>query len=150
MKILFLDHDQVIATKNSYSDPNIWFDSECIKVLNSIITTTNCEIVVSSQWRIHYSLKSMQDIYEESDILKQPIDYTPDLWIKEGGNKYSTLIDMERIRTKEILTWLDSHCVINWCAIDDMILNLNNFVFINSDKGLNNEHFEKIAQFYKI
>jgi hypothetical protein len=83
MKILFLDHDGVICLSNNWGGRSKkWakyrsanphsskekkdapvsvrfddFDKKAIKILNEIIEETGCEIVVSSDWKLHATLE---------------------------------------------------------------------------------------------
>jgi len=85
MKILFLDNDGVICLSNNWGsrskkrskyrseNPNSSdskkdapidvrlddFDKKAIKVLNEIIEETGCDIVVSSDWRLHANLEEL-------------------------------------------------------------------------------------------
>lgn len=142
--ILFLDHDGVIVIRDQ-DDGELedFFDKKSIKILNEIISESNCEIVISSDWRNHYPLKEMGNIYIDSGIIKKPIDYTPDLWTKN-----SDINDLEKIRSLEIETWLlQNNIYTNWCAIDDMKLLVTNFVLINPNKGLTNSVKNKVLSF---
>ena len=63
MKVLFLDHDGVICLSTEWGSrfnngdglDSLFdrFNPKAIKVLNQIIEETDCEIVVSSDWRFH-------------------------------------------------------------------------------------------------
>jgi hypothetical protein len=90
MKVIFLDHDGVICLSNNWggrtkkwakyrsanpeSDKEIKnapvsvrfddFDKKAIKILNEIIEETGCEIVVSSDWKLHATLDELGDYYE--------------------------------------------------------------------------------------
>lgn len=144
MKPLFMDHDGVLVMRNQEDgELEDFFDKKCIKILNEIINESNCEIVISSDWRNHYTLKTMGDIYEDSGIIKKPIAYTPDLWTKN-----SNINDLEKIRSLEIETWLIQNKISNnWCAVDDMELLLTNFVLVNPNKGLTNSVKSKVLSF---
>src|SRR5690554_4610312 len=100
MKVIFLDHDGVICLpeqwggrhkkarkyrkdkKLSYDEPvdvdarfdN--FDEKCVDILNEIIEETECEIVVTSDWRLEATLEEMGTYYENQGIIKKPIDFT--------------------------------------------------------------------------
>ena len=142
MKILFLDHDGVICLstewggrfKNKEGLDSIFdrFNEKAVKILNKIIKETDCEIVVSSDWKYHATLKQMQELYKIRGILKSPIDYTnyirpPDdfRWIRE--------YEHEQSRCLEIKTWLKEHPdVTNWVAVDDM--SLSNKYYFEYDK----------------
>lgn len=125
MKILFLDHDGVICLstewgsrfKNKEGLDSVFdrFNEKAIKVLNEIIEVTDCEIVISSDWRFHASLSDMRELYKVRGIIKQPIGYT--------GLVKSSATDLELARATEIRNWLDIHdpkSVMKWVAVDDM------------------------------
>src|SRR5690606_7543127 len=103
-KVLFLDHDGVMVLRKSRYDPNDWFDRICVEILNEIILQTKCEIVVSSDWRLHYDLTVLGDIYSEAGIIKRPCSVTEDLF-ESGMN----LKDLENLRAREIKWWLFKH-----------------------------------------
>lgn len=137
-KILFLDHDGVICLENNWGSrfkkQKTWrstvdnsavhlrdiplsirfdnFDIKAIRTLNSIIEATDCEIVVSSDWRFHASLEEMQELYLLSDILKSPIDFTPSL--------PSRGVSLEEERSNEILKWCELNKPEQFCAVDDL------------------------------
>jgi len=125
MKILFLDHDGVICLssewgsryKNKEGLDSVFdrFNEKAIKVLNEIIEETDCEIVISSDWRFHASLSQMRELYKIRGIIKQPIGYT--------GYVKSNSADLEWARATEINNWLDTHdtkSVMKWVAVDDL------------------------------
>ncbi len=118
-KILFLDHDSVICLstewgsrfKNKEGFDSLFdrFNDKAIKTLNQIIEETDCEIVVSSDWRFHCTLEQMKELYKIRGIKKSPIDYTRnDLDWKlfkdiHPGN------ELEMTRCFEIQDWLKEH-----------------------------------------
>jgi hypothetical protein len=120
-KILFLDHDGVICLpdnwgsrfkKNAKFDD---FDKKAIKVLNQIIDETNCEIVVSSDWRYKATLDQLQELYTERGIKTSPISvtYMPNL-------PPSSLL--ERQRAGEIDMWVTENLTDgdSWVVVDDL------------------------------
>lgn len=148
MKVLFLDHDGVICLSTQWggrfkkkgfdSNPETpldirmdSFDSKAVKVLNSIIEETGCEIVVSSDWKNWGNLEQMKEMYITRGI-KPPIDLTPNMKdFDEGGFgmfKWKNLY--EAIRVIEIKKWLEERPeVTHWVAVDDLDLSkLDNFV----------------------
>lgn len=141
VKALFLDHDGVIKPYGFESKIR-FFDPSCIKILNEIISITDCELVVSSDWRLHYSLKNLSEIYEDEGIYKIPISVTPDFYRSRSSvlAKQSSLNALESIRAVEILRWLDSFGekfhISKWCAVDDMKLPIVNFVYCDPNEGL--------------
>lgn len=142
--ILFADHDGVLIPRNEYGEFESYFDQNCIYWLNEIIYETDCNIVISSDWRLHYTLKIMKELYKDEGIIKSPIDYTPDLWTKE-----TSIYDCEKIRTREILDWLKNNPANKWCAIDDMKLNLENFVQCDDTKGITKIIKDRVVNYLK-
>lgn len=145
MKVIFLDHDGVICLidnfgsrvkKRGYIGMNSHilsrfdnFDKKAISVLNEVIKATDCEIVVSSDWRFWATLEEMGEYYLSQGILKAPIDFTP-----SGG------FDTEPAETRsyEILEWLEKNPgVTNWVAVDDLDMS-EKFGQISGKWGLNN------------
>jgi hypothetical protein len=148
MKVLFLDHDGVICLSSEWggrfkkkgydSNPETPmdirmdnFNAKAVKVLNSIIEETGCEIVISSDWKLHGSLDQMVGMYKTRGI-KPPIDYTPNM--KDFNEDEHDLLKWrnlyETIRVHEINEYLKNHPeVTHWVAVDDMDLSkLDNFV----------------------
>jgi len=148
MKVLFLDHDGVICLSSEWggrfkkkgfdSNPETPmdirmdnFNKKAVKVLNEIIEKTGCEIVISSDWKLHGTLDQMKEMYITRGI-KPPIDYTPDMKDFDEGNnqllkwrnQYNT------VRVHEINEYLKNHPeVTHWVAVDDMDLSeLSNFI----------------------
>ena len=150
MKILFLDHDGVICLSNNWggrkkkwakyrsenpeSSPNLKenpvfvrfddFDKKAIKILNEIIEETGCEIVVSSDWKLHANLEELGDYYESQGIIKRPISLTPNIQnCTVHGNLFiwSPRWDLEQTRTIEIRQYLHDHPeVTHWVSVDDL------------------------------
>ena len=147
MKVIFLDNDGVICLANNWgSRVKKWnkfnskntnvdfydrpvncrfdnFDVKAIKVLNSIITETGAEIVVSSDWRYHASLEELGDYYLSQGIIKRPIDVTDlfkDIYPREW-QKLRNYAELEYERQSEIKHWLSQHPeVTHWVAVDDL------------------------------
>lgn len=136
INVIFLDHDGVICLPDQWGkriqgseDINLLFDKfdlKAIKVLNKIIEKTNCEIVISSDWRLHCSLEKMQELYKVRGIIKYPIGYTTNKI--EIPNDYTILpeIELEQTRALEIQHYLKSdNRIKNWVAVDDLDLRKN-------------------------
>jgi hypothetical protein len=125
MNILMLDHDGVICLasewgsrfKNKEGLDSVFdrFNTKAIGVLNEIISATDCEIIITSDWRYHCSLSEMRELYKIRGIFKQPIGFTS--YVK------SSAAELEWARATEIRNWLDVHDIKNklkWCAVDDL------------------------------
>ena len=149
MKVIFLDHDGVICLSNNWGGRSKkWakhrsenpdsslefkdkpvncrfddFDKKAIKILNEIIEQTGCEIVVSSDWRLHATLEELGDYYISQGIIKQPIavtDMFKDIFPREW-NAFRFRADLEIERSMEIGHWLKNHPeVTHWVAVDDL------------------------------
>jgi hypothetical protein len=149
MKVIFLDHDGVICLSNNWGGrTKKWakyrsanpdssnekkdapvsvrfddFDKKAIKILNEIIEQTGCEIVVSSDWRLHATLEELGDYYISQGIIKRPVTVTDifqDIFPKEW-NAFRFRADLELERSMEINHWLENHPeVTHWVAVDDL------------------------------
>ena len=150
MKAIFLDHDGVICLSNNWggrkkkwakyrsanpnSSPNLKdapveyrfddFDIKAVKVLNEILEETGCEIVVSSDWKLHATLEELGDYYESQGIIKKPIALTPNIQnCKDYDSNFiwSPRWELEQIRTIEIKQYLHDHPeVTHWVSVDDL------------------------------
>ncbi len=151
-KILFVDFDGVLnnAAMWFYS-PSFGMDNQADYLsktltpkLNPIIEATDCYIVISSSWRMQYSL----------DEIKQ--------FLTINGFKYSNKIigitpkDRYGKREFEISEWLISYKNFsNYAILDDVAFNIetvhpNKFVKVNSDYGLTDENVIKIIEILNL
>lgn len=136
MRILFLDIDGVLvldAHKSKEQGPHGHdpFFKPSIDVLNNIISTTNCEIVISSGWRRFFDFEQIHEIFQWNGVHKTPIGFTQDYEIDD--NKLPRGKEIEMLRCREVLSWLRAHDAngrLSWCAVDDMDLSfgLDKFV----------------------
>lgn len=151
-KVLFLDNDGVICLQNNWGsrykkrkrflrkNPEITrlpvnlilddFDKKSIKVLNSIIEETDCEIVVSSDWKLHANLKDLSEYYLDQGICKAPISCTPNMEVfnPDRNEYYMGKKLLSEKREIEIKRFLSNNEINKWVAVDDLDMNLNNFV----------------------
>jgi hypothetical protein len=148
MKVIFLDIDGVMATTSCYgvAMKNKWkaykFDEKCVAVLNFIIQETGAEIIISSDWRNHYTLQEMREIFAHNFVMKGPIGFTPSSELYKEKN-------LEGGRSEEIKMWLKHNAWkddIKWVVIDD--LNMSGFLKITNDddKFFLTEGFEGIKK----
>ena len=151
MKILFLDNDGVICLSNNWGGrKKKWskyrsanpesskeikdapvsvrfddFDKKAIRILNEIIEETGCEIVVSSDWKLHATLEELGDYYESQGIIKRPIALTPNIqnctWHKDMVWYWNPRQELEMIRVIEMKQYLHDHPeVTHWVSVDDL------------------------------
>jgi len=153
-KILFLDHDGVICLYDNWGSRLKSgkkfddFDKNAIKVLNQIIEKTDCEIVVSSDWRYHGTLEEIQQLYIDWGISKAPISTT-------FISPFQSTSILERARASEIKHWVDDNLTEDdrWVAVDDLNMDYyikENFVWTPIDtegikqKGIKNKIIKKL------
>ena len=134
--IIFLDIDEVLATENSskmkrkfwYDDKSYPFDAKCVKNLNVILRTINAEIILSSSWRLFYTLDELDKIFKFNKVEKSPIGIT-----NERGD-----------RNAEIEEFVNNNNIREFLIVDDMELKCfpDKFLRIRGKKGLTQEHIE--------
>lgn len=128
MKILFLDIDEVmVLDPHKVKDPGLYghdpFYKPSVDALNHIISSTNCETVISSGWRRFFDIEQIQEIFQWNRVQKVPIGFTQDY---DGDEKQLPPgKEIEMLRCREVLSWLranDTNGRLSWCAVDDMDL----------------------------
>jgi len=143
------------------------FDKKAVRILNEIIEETGCEIVVSSDWKLHATLEELGDYYESQGIIKRPIALTPNIqtcsWHKDMIWYWNPRWELEMIRVVEIKQYLYDHPEItHWVSVDDLNMGKNgepwkddwgidNFVLTpKSNEGIKQSGVkEKILNFLK-
>jgi len=150
MKVLMLDNDGVICLSNNWGgrtkkwakyrsenpdsseekkDAPVFvrfddFDTKAIKILNEIIEETGCEIVVSSDWKLHATLEELGEYYESQGIIKKPIALTPNIQncdVHSNNFMWSLQWESEQVRSIEIKQYLHNHPeVTHWVSVDDL------------------------------
>ena len=121
----FLDIDGVLATtyqfgsKKTHPVHNSYpFDVKCVKVFNKICEAINPIIILSSDWKYHYSIDQMNEIFEWNGIKTKITDFTSSSW----GVKFTCLTQLEECRADEILKYVNENQIQNYIAIDDLDL----------------------------
>ncbi|HOH61220.1 MAG TPA: HAD domain-containing protein [Bacilli bacterium] len=132
-KYIYLDLDGVLCL-GSEIHPKLtqWgyvhrFNAKAVKVFNEILEKTEAEIIISSDWKDHYTLEDFKGIFEWQKVIKHPIDITKSL-----PNKTINLLEEQR--AMEILEHVDVHKPTFWVAIDDLDLKywINNNHFVHT------------------
>lgn len=131
MKVIFIDIDGPLSwatwdqgrvtvaegSWNSLKIPYPWVDEDC-KALVEILDRTGAELVVSSDWKLHYGLGQLKLIFEHYGIARwKVLDTTPNFNPKR---KLSTPPDWDR--ACQIQSWVKAFKPAHWIAIDDMQL----------------------------
>ena len=130
MKIIFLDIDGVLNSDtwqktDQYKmgkNPEKWFDPNAVNLLNKLIDETKAKIVLTSTWRLEYSLEEMRKIFSNVGIKCDLIDFTPDL---TNNNDYV-------VRGNEILKW----CKENHDVIGTNPLSYNDFIILDDNSDM--------------
>jgi len=129
-KIIFIDVDGPLAW-GSWNDgkvtitggvedfqiPYPWDRADC-EALQKICDETNAELVLSSDWKKHFTFNQMKRIFWHYGITARLIDITThqDLW-----NKMSRP-GLDHERALEVAKWARDNKITNWKAIDDLDL----------------------------
>lgn len=169
-KILFLDIDGVLNSEDWYksdkaqalrfpiegqkldrNDPKyhaFHFDPFKIELLEMIIASTGCEIVISSSWRKNREIETLQTIFKNMNFKywKNIIGKTGNFysWLKEG-------VHCPSVRGLEIRVWLEKNIknqnptyaspnTYTYCILDDdsdmLLEQKNNFIQTGQKEGL--------------
>lgn len=132
--VLFLDCDGVINNEKFFQKlVHNEIDPESMTLLNNLVEETNISIVISSTWRLDYSLYIIQNLF------------------KENGFKYSdniigaTPYCSGKTKDFEIQTWLNKVSVDAFIIFDDDDTDSLQDYLIKTqfEYGLLKEHIEK-------
>jgi hypothetical protein len=119
MKVIFLDIDGVLVTRNSikyqhlnYPDESsILFSKKAINNLNKLIRLTDAKIVISSTWRLFHTFEKLQTIFKKQNIKGEIISTT---------SVEKATLEEDIPRGKKIADWLEQHSDIEqYVIIDD-------------------------------
>lgn len=127
-KIIFLDIDGVLATdkqfmqnRKEFQEKNSWayennvpypFDNKCVKILNDILDETDAEIVLTSDWKLHWDLIRLHEIFSNNKVKKSPRMMTKNIPHSFGN--------LTKNRANEIDEFLDHFNFVNYVIIDDL------------------------------
>lgn len=130
-KIIFIDVDGPLAhgtwgagrvhlndSSKTFTIPYPWVEEDC-QALLKILDESNAKLVLSSDWRKHFSFLQMKRIFGYYGIHPHNlIDITThqDLWMKMSRP------GLEWERAAEIVKWAKDNKISNWISIDDMRL----------------------------
>lgn len=130
MRVIFLDVDGVLNSdlwmkSSGYIEgtyPTNQFDPKAIELFNKIIAQTGAKVVLSSTWRLKYSISEIREIFSQVNLECEVIDFTPDL---KKDNDYV-------IRGNEILKW----CKDNEGVIGSKFLNYTDFAILDDNDDM--------------
>lgn len=151
-KIIFLDIDGVLATnkqfqmnRKKFQEKNKWayennvpypFDKKCVKILNDILDETDAEIVLTSDWKLHWDLIRLHEIFQNNNVKKSPRMVTKNNPISFGN--------FTKNRAHEIDLFLKHFQFPNYVVIDD--LNVGHYLELGSDKFILTKDNEGLKQ----
>lgn len=131
--VIYLDIDGVLATYKQYktkkSSPHYLsefdcypYDEKCVKIFNDILEETDAEIILSSDWSLHYNLEQMDAIFKHNGIIKSPYDIA-----HPKGFKLSSTAAINRGFSIDEHLFYHQHEFGNYVIIDDLdITHYNN------------------------
>lgn len=133
MRIIFTDIDGVLQINN----PKKW-NKKCCKLYNDICKELKLKAVVTSTWRVRYSIKELQNIFIQQGIDIEIVGVTEVLGIERG---------------EEIYEYIKSNSISEYVVIDDNIRDIvpfvNNVVAIEkSFIGLTEENCKQIKKIF--
>lgn len=141
-KIIFLDIDGVLATEDCWKTTEKKFgktiyrwDDKCVNVLNEILNETGAEIVLSSDWRIHFDLPTLDEIFKWNNVIKSPVAVT-------DTDKYRFSSNLEVDRIHQIKRFFENNSIKSWVCVDDLNLKSDivpNFVQVDQEFGISYE-----------
>ena len=121
-KTLFLDIDGVLATNKEYNKNRhkFWnkfpefrelnvpypYNPDCVRILNEILEETDADIVLSSDWKLHWNLEDMDKIFKLNSITKSPIAAT--------GDHPIAFNHLEKNRYNEIKVYIQNNDIENY------------------------------------
>jgi len=162
MTTIFLDIDGVITTNREMmqNQMKFWlknpdakelripynFNKKCVQILNEILQETECQIVLSSDWRHHWTLDELDKIFKWNKVIQSPVDVT--------GNHSKSFGNLDENRANEIDLYIEEHNIIDFVILDDLPLSPhlknNNFIICKDTEGLKQtNHKNKILNLIK-
>lgn len=136
MKTLFLDIDGVLNNHQAYANGYCGIDQHCMSNLNYVINQTNCVLVISSAWR--YMIPEAMNLLGFEYMLK-----THGCLGKVVG---ATIRDEDTpTRENQILAYAQ-HLVDYWAVVDDLPLQIINFVRTDGRLGLQRHEAERLIK----
>ena len=152
LKVIFLDIDGVLATNKQFSmnrekfmKKNEWaselkvpypFDNGCVEILNQILDATDAEIVLSSDWKLHWNLIDIATIFSSNGVAKTPRMFTK--------NKPISFGNLEKNRANEIDLCIKNFDFKNFVVIDD--LDVGKYLGDDSDRFVKTKDQEGLKQ----
>lgn len=126
-----------IAKLNTYLVNQVWscFSLESIDYLKKLIQEFDARIIITSSWRIVYSLSDLKDMFDIFDLGAYVVDMTKTI----------------TPRTQAIQEYINTHHVYSYIILDDFDMsNAFNFHFIYIRNYFKKEDYEKAKYAFEI
>lgn len=138
MKYIFLDIDGVLATSKEFwrntqkfQEKNEWaknlrvpypWNPGTVKIFNEILEATDAEIILSSDWKKHWTLEQLDVIFKANRVNKSPIDVTPDKPVSMSWLERNRMSDIEGyLRENKFIDPAEGDkATCTWIIIDDL------------------------------
>jgi len=145
-KLLFLDIDGVLNDTGFNVDwchrfkrgVPMGFNPRSMEALNQVIEATQCELVLSSSWRLdipdNITLEGFDFLLKTHGCRKGVVGVTP-ISLRKTPPPTPTPSNYNS-RTFEIQEYLDTHKHARYAVVDDDFIDIPNFVQTNPDVGL--------------
>jgi len=123
-KIIFVDVDGPLSygtwpdgkvkINNRLKIPYAWVQRDC-DALTEVINKTGANVVISSDWKLHYTIEEMGQIFEHYGIPNVIVGATDDYKVKMSS-------PLEWDRADQIMKWVVENELEmrNWIALDDL------------------------------
>lgn len=138
-KVIFLDIDGPLATEGCWKKTefkwgkNIYrWNDNCVKILNEVLNETGAEIVLTSDWRLHFDMQILDEIFKWNNVIKSPIAIT-------DRERHSFAYNLEKDRIHQIERFLKNNPIKFWVCVDDLNLKsdiVKNFVHVDDEFGI--------------
>lgn len=133
MRYIFTDIDGVLQINN----PKKW-DRKCCALYSKVCNELELKAVITSTWRVRYSIRELQEIFYNQGIDVEIVGVTDVLGVDRG---------------EEILNYIRENSVSEYVVIDDNVRDIvpfvNNVVAIEkSYTGLTEENCKQIKKVF--
>lgn len=134
-KIIFLDIDGVLNTKDWVEKKTSWVDENKVRLLASLCDITGAKIVLSTSWR---------EILLEPDVIGEESAFFKAVQLfKEYNLEILGMTPKLETREQEIMAYITSNNIRSWVVFDDKDLKIQNLVRTDNTIGLTVEDCEK-------
>lgn len=136
MNLLFLDIDGVLNNHRQQVNGYCGIDQHCMTNLNYVINQTDCGVVISSAWR--YMIPDGMNILGFEYLLKTHGCLGKVIGVTDRDEVIQRREDQIRAYVNN---WSDK-----WAVVDDLPLQIENFVRTDGNIGLQQHEAEKLIQ----